>query len=111
MKKFIAFTLVTLAFSPHTCLSHNQEASMTRQWFNTKECATLEIKKYKSVSAHQIISSVTIEDTFIVTEVMDRIEKISAKGDMMISFGPNAEKIDLFFHWCYTSGQHLWKEI
>ncbi len=71
---------------------------MTRQWFTTKECTALEIKKYKSISVHQVVSAVTIEDSNVVQKILERIEKIPADGDMMKSFGPDAESIDLFFH-------------
>jgi hypothetical protein len=71
---------------------------MTRQWFNSKECVALEIKKYKSISAHEITNAVTIEDSKVVEDIMQRIEHIPMVGDMMVSFGPNAERISLFFH-------------
>ncbi len=71
---------------------------MTRQWFNSKECIALEIKKYKSISAHEIANAVTIEDSKVVEDIMQRIEHIPMAGDMMVSFGPNAERISLFFH-------------
>lgn len=71
---------------------------MPRLWFNTKDCAVLEIKKYKSISVHQVISAVRIEDQHSVKKIMERIEKIPVDGDMMKSFGHDAESIDLFFH-------------
>lgn len=98
MKIIIIITIAALISSPQLCFSQSQESSMTRQWFDTKECIALEIKKYQSISEHQIIRSVTIEDTDVVKKIMARIKKIPTEGDMMISFGPNAESIDLLFH-------------
>ncbi len=71
---------------------------MPKQWFNTKECAVLEIKKYKSISVRQVVSAVTINDSKVVKNIMQRIENIPVDGDKMKSFGPDAESIDLFFH-------------
>lgn len=71
---------------------------MTRQWFNTEECNALEIKKYQSISVHQVASAVAINDSKVVKSIMQRIKNIPADGDMMKSFGPDAESIDLIFH-------------
>lgn len=71
---------------------------MTRQWFNTEECNALEIKKYQSISVHQVVSAVAINDSKVVKSIMQRIKNIPADGDMMKSFGPDAESIDLIFH-------------
>jgi len=71
---------------------------MTRLWFNTEECNALDIKKYQSISVHQVVSTVTIDDSKAVKSIMERIKNIPADGDMMKSFGPDAESIDLVFH-------------
>ena len=71
---------------------------MAIQWFNTRECTALEIRKYKSISVHQVVSAVTINDSMAIKKIMERIEHIPAEGDMMKSFGPDAESIDLIFH-------------
>lgn len=71
---------------------------MTRQWFNTEECNALDIKKYQSISVHQVVSAVTINDSRVVKSIMERIKNIPAEGDMMKSFGPDVESIDLIFH-------------
>ena len=46
----------------------------------------------------QVISAVTIEDRKVIQAIMARIESIPVAGDMMKSFGPDAEYIDLLFH-------------
>ncbi|MGV8934850.1 MAG: hypothetical protein ACOH1I_09510 [Gallionellaceae bacterium] len=46
---------------------------MTSQWFDTKECTELEIKKFKSGVALQIGNAVTIEDSMVVKNIMQRI--------------------------------------
>ena len=71
---------------------------MTRRWFSSKECTALEIRKYTSISARQIVSAVTIDDGNVVRTIMARIENIPVAGDKMISFGPDAECIELLFH-------------
>jgi len=71
---------------------------MTRLWFNTEECSALDIKKYQSISVHQVVSAVTINGSKAVKSIMERIKNIPADGDMMKSFGPDAESIDFIFH-------------
>lgn len=71
---------------------------MKNAWFQNQHCSRLEIKKPKSISEHEIISSVIIEDASVIAGLMQRISKIPADGDMMISFSPKAEEIDLEFH-------------
>jgi hypothetical protein len=90
--------LAVLIISSNACLADSEGTTMTRPWFSTKECASLEIKKYKSISVHQVVSAVTIKDSMLVKNIMQRIERIPADGDKMVSFGPDAESIDLFFH-------------
>lgn len=80
---------------------------MTRPWFSSKECTSLEIRKYRSISAHQVVSAVTIEDGKVISNFMQRIESIPADGDVMKSFGPDAESIDLFFHCANDTSQKV----
>lgn len=70
---------------------------MSRPWFNTKECSLLDIKMYQSISRHHVVRAVTVADQNVIASIMDRIETIPADGDMMVSFGPDAEHIELGF--------------
>jgi hypothetical protein len=70
---------------------------MERLWFTNKNYTSLEITKFKSISNHKVERSVVINDAKVVQSLVDRIEKIPTDGDMMISFGPDAEHIDLKF--------------
>ncbi|MEO6975463.1 MAG: hypothetical protein ABI144_06250 [Gallionella sp.] len=107
VKEIIVFVLAVLIISSNTCLADSERTAMTRPWFSTKECTSLEIKKYKSISVHQIVSAVMIEDSTAVKNIMQRIERIPADGDMMVSFGPDAESIDLFFHCANNTTQKV----
>lgn len=71
---------------------------MTRPWFNTTECTTLEIKKFQSISNHQIVRAITIDDVDAIRNLMQRIEQIPTEGEKMVSWGPDVEHIDLCFH-------------
>lgn len=68
-----------------------------RSWFTNTNCNSLEIKRHKSVSNHKVISEVAISDSKILKKIIDRIQKIPTDGDMMVSFGPDAEYIELIF--------------
>lgn len=70
---------------------------MPRHWFTSRECSALEIRMHKSISVPQVVTAVTIEDSKVIQAIMARIESISVAGDMMISFGPDAEYIELLF--------------
>ncbi len=80
---------------------------MTRQWFTSRECTVLEIRKHQSISVPQVISAVAIEDSKVIQTIMARIESIPVAGDMMKSFGPDAEYIDMLFHDAHGSIQKL----
>ncbi|WP_097460627.1 hypothetical protein [Mangrovitalea sediminis] len=71
---------------------------MTKPWFNTTGCTRLEIKKYQSISVQDVVGSVTIDDADAIKSIMQRIEQIPADGSRMVSWGPDVESIDLFFH-------------
>lgn len=70
---------------------------MERHWFLYKNCTSLEIKKFVSISDNKIVKSVLIDDINMIKSLMERIEKIPTNGEMMISFGAKAEQINLSF--------------
>lgn len=70
---------------------------MKKTWSLNRKCTSLEIIKYNSISDHKIKKSVKIEDNKFINRLMDDIEQIPADGDMMKSFGSEAEQIDLIF--------------
>lgn len=79
-------------------LTFAKDKPVENVWFQNQNCTHLEIKKPKSISDHKLIKSITIEDEPTIAALMQRISKIPPDGDMMISFGPKAEKIELKFH-------------
>lgn len=87
-----------LFFFMLTTVSFAKDKSVKNAWFQNQHCNRLEIKKPKSISEHEIIRSVTIEVASAIAGLMQRISKIPADGNMMVSFGPKAEEIDLEFH-------------
>jgi len=99
LKKFILLSL-TLILSN---LAIGKDMREERPWFINKNCHSLTIKKYKSISNHKIVAEVSIADTNVVKKIVERIEKIPANGDMMVSFGPDAQHTELIFS-CETSG-------
>lgn len=70
---------------------------MTRQWFKTSECTSLQILKYKSVLDPQVMRSVDVEDSSVVKKIIDRIERIDPDGKLAQSAGADDEHIDLLF--------------
>jgi len=66
-----------------------------RRWFAHKDFTSLEIRKHKSLADHAIVETIKISDVRYIKELMDRIERIPANGDMMISFSGTAEHIEL----------------
>lgn len=92
LKLFVIFLIL---FS----ITYRTEAGiMERPWFSNKNCSCLEVKKLKSISQRKVIKSIKIEDPHVIQNFMARIEEIPANGDMMKSFGPQAEEIDLVFY-------------
>lgn len=67
-------------------------------WFINKDFTSLEIKRIKSSPEHEVERSLIINDASIIQSLADRIEKIPADGDEMISFSKNVEQIKLLFH-------------
>ncbi len=74
------------------------QTNMKNRWFINKIFTSLEIKKFKSISNHQIHTSVKINNEKIIQDLIARIEKINPNGEEMQSFAENAEYIELLFH-------------
>jgi hypothetical protein len=71
---------------------------MKHTWFTNKNCTSLEIIEYTSISNHKVKRSVNITNIKIIDGLISRIEKINPQGDMYISFSEEAEEIALLFH-------------
>ncbi len=69
----------------------------TKKWFTHTNCSKLKILKHRSISKHDIVASAEITDSKLVKSIMDKIEKLSVEGDRYISFGEDAEHIDMIF--------------
>lgn len=67
------------------------------KWFKSKKCSSLELKKHRSISKHEVVGSVRIVDPDSIKEIMSRIEAMGDDGAEMISFGPDASHTDLVF--------------
>lgn len=92
----MAIMVIVVLLSGPMVESKTSEVKMEK-WFTNKNCQKLELVKYKSVSEPKIVKSVTIQDLNLIETFMDRIEKVPANGDLMISFGPKAEYSQLNF--------------
>lgn len=68
-----------------------------RHWFANTAFTALEIKQFNSISNHGIKKSVLINDPKTVQTLVQGILQIPTDGDMMISFGSDAEHIELIF--------------
>lgn len=66
-------------------------------WFENRNFSTVTITKYTSISKHTVEKSLCIENADFVERLVGRIESILPDGDMMISFGPDAEHVSLTF--------------
>jgi hypothetical protein len=94
---------ISILFAAFVCLSQvslaqtRKEISVKSDWFNGKNCAGLEIRKYKSISDHQLVKSVKLSDRDAIQNMIARIEKIPADGQMMKSFGDDAEFTEMAF--------------
>ena len=62
------------------------QTNMEKLWFTYKNCSSLEIKRYKSISDHQVTQSVKIGDLKFIQRLMNYIEEIPSNGDKMKSF-------------------------
>lgn len=81
-----------------TNLSIAKDVLVKTPWFEHTNCNLLKIAQLKSISDQRITHSVIIEDPDVIKNLVDRISTIPADGDKMVSFGLNAEEIDLEFH-------------
>ncbi len=68
-----------------------------RAWFERKDFLVLRITQHTNISNPHVEKMVLIEDITLVKRFVEVIETIPANGDMMISFGPGAEHIELSF--------------
>lgn len=68
-----------------------------RAWFEKKDFLVLRITQYTNISNPHVEKMLLIEDIAVVKHFVEVIEAISPNGDMMISFGPGAEHIELSF--------------
>lgn len=66
-------------------------------WFTSKNCQKVELIKYQSISNSKILKSVVIQDPTYMNSLIRRIEQIPTDGEMMASFGPNAQHSQLVF--------------
>lgn len=79
---------------------------MKNMWFENTQSNRLEIIKPQSISKHNILRYVIIKDSFAIENLIARITKIPADGDQMISFGSEAQVIELKFH-CENQIQNI----
>lgn len=70
---------------------------MLKPWFENETYSAVTINQFTSISKHTIEQTIHIDDAVLVKRLVERINAISAKGDMMISFGPDAEHVELSF--------------
>jgi hypothetical protein len=70
---------------------------MAARWFDEKPCTTLEIRKHRSISKHEIVREVKIDDGAYVARVVAALEKLPTDGKMMIKMGPDASYTELVF--------------
>jgi len=70
---------------------------MPRPWFENENYSTVTITRFTSISKHTVEQSIHIDDTDLAKRLKERINAIPAEGDMMISFGPDAEHVSLSF--------------
>ncbi|MGN6646451.1 MAG: hypothetical protein ACTHJT_07970 [Cytophaga sp.] len=68
-----------------------------RTWFEKKDFLVLRITQHTNISNPHVEKTLLIEDTAVVKHFVEVIEAIPPNGDMMISFGPGAEHIELSF--------------
>jgi len=96
--RYLRLALFSLSFLLiHINTAQGTSPMSERTWFTNTNCSALEIKKHKSVSNHKVVSEVAIGDLKIVKKIIDRIQKIPTNGDMMVSFGPDAQYMELIF--------------
>jgi hypothetical protein len=70
---------------------------MSRLWFANKKCSNVTITQYTNIATHTVEQALFVDDAAFVERLVERIDAISPDGDMMISFGPQAEHVELSF--------------
>lgn len=70
---------------------------MEQTWFKTKPFTQLEIKEYHSISTRNVHHSATVNDLSVIQALVERIEQIDSNGNMMVSWGPDAQYLTLTF--------------
>ncbi len=70
---------------------------MERHWFNHTSFKTLEICQFNSISSRSVIQLKSLTDEALIQSLAEQIQEIPPNGDMMVSFGPDAEYISLTF--------------
>ena len=88
---FLALVIVVLKEAPPSM-------SAERPWFNSEDCQSLEIKKHRSISTHEVVASASVVDPETLKRIIWRIKRIPTNGDMMKSFDEDAQQTDLEFH-------------
>jgi hypothetical protein len=68
-----------------------------KAWFERKDFLILRITQHTNISNPHVEKMLLVEDIAVVKRFVEIIEAISPNGDMMISFGPGAEHIELSF--------------
>jgi hypothetical protein len=101
---FLCTLILTLSFSTQGVTQEKSQSMKT--WFAQKNCTSLQVMQYQSISNQKILSQINIEDADVISQLIQRIESIEVDGDMMIKFGPDAKKMDLVFH-CEDNYQQI----
>ena len=70
---------------------------MQRPWFENENYSAVTITRFTSISKHTVEQSLVVDDAAFIKRLVERIDAIPADGDMMISFGPDAEYVHLAF--------------
>ena len=78
-------------------IKKNNSTKAAQSWFKNTAFSALEITQFNSISNHGIKKSVLINDPRIIQGLVQGILQLPTDGDMMISFGPDAEHIELVF--------------
>lgn len=69
----------------------------TPKWFQSTDSSELNIMKFKSISDDKVVGETTIKSKEAIKTIIDRIQALPANGDMMIKWGPKAERTYLSF--------------
>ena len=79
-------------------LVFSTKLAMNNTWLQHKNATRLDIYIHQ-IYQHKMDPDLVIEDTKAIKSLMDRIEQLPADGDIMKSFSPDAEEIDLCFYY------------